>query len=242
MERKFEPKLTWNSSRDDVIEEFYKPALSNCVLYQRLAGYFSSTTFANVANEILNFIESNGRIQLITSPKLSESDKELFEKSVLEKEKILSTIFLSDLKDDPKNIKIEFAKLMAYMLTNEINGSPQLEIKIAIPSTGPGIYHQKIGIFKYKNNEKITFSGSINETGTGWRENIENFTVFRSWGDPLISLVNIYAISFANSILIFFGSSFKSLKKIVESIFSFSSTLFSNNSLSDSDNLGLVIN
>ena len=183
MERKFEPKLTWNSSRDDVIEEFYKPALSNCVLYQRLAGYFSSTTFANVANEILNFIESNGRIQLITSPKLSESDKELFEKSVLEKEKILSTIFLSDLKDDPKNIKIEFAKLMAYMLTNEINGSPQLEIKIAIPSTGPGIYHQKIGIFKYKNNEKITFSGSINETGTGWRENIENFTVFRSWGD-----------------------------------------------------------
>ena len=61
-DREFDPKLTWNSSRDDVINEFYKPALANCELYQRLSGYFSSSTFANVANEILDFIESNGRI------------------------------------------------------------------------------------------------------------------------------------------------------------------------------------
>ena len=58
MEREFEPKLTWNSSRDDVIEEFYKPALSNCVLYQAIF----HQQHLHVANEILNFIESNGRI------------------------------------------------------------------------------------------------------------------------------------------------------------------------------------
>ena len=103
--------------------------------------------------------------------------------SVLEGEKLLSTIFLEDLKKDPDGIKLEFTKLMAYMLTNNIDGKPQLEIKIAIPTTGPGIYHQKIGILKYKNGEKIAFSGSVNETGMGWHENIENFTVFRSWGD-----------------------------------------------------------
>jgi len=183
MKREFDPKLTWNSPRDDVIEEFYKPALLNCELYQRLSGYFSSSTFANVANEILEFIESKGRIQLITSPRLSETDKQLFEQSVLEGEKLLSTIFLDDLKNDPENLKIEFTKLMAYMLTNNINGKPQLEIKIAIPTSGPGIYHQKIGILTYENGEKIAFSGSINETGMGWNENIENFTVFRSWGD-----------------------------------------------------------
>ena len=93
MERGFDPKLTWNSSRDDIINEFYKPALSNCVLYQRLSGYFSSSTFANVANEILDFIRSKSKIQLITSPNLSDTDKQLFEQSVLEGEKLLSTIF-----------------------------------------------------------------------------------------------------------------------------------------------------
>lgn len=183
MTRKFDPKLTWNSSRDDVINEFYKPALVDCELYQRLSGYFSSSTFANVANEILEFIENKGKIQLITSPKLSEIDKKLFEDSVLEGEKLLSTIFLDDLKKDPDGIKLEFTKLMAYMLTNSIDGKPQLEIKIAIPTSGPGIYHQKIGILRYQNGEKIAFSGSVNETGMGWHENIENFTVFRSWGD-----------------------------------------------------------
>ena len=103
MEREFDPKLTWNSSRDDIINEFYKPALSNCVLYQRLSGYFSSSTFANVANEILDFIRSKSKIQLITSPNLSDTDKQLFEQSVLEGEKLLSTIFLEMPSDNPIN-------------------------------------------------------------------------------------------------------------------------------------------
>ena len=164
MERGFDPKLTWNSSRDDIINEFYKPALSNCVLYQRLSGYFSSSTFANVANEILDFIRSKSKIQLITSPNLSDTDKQLFEQSVLEGEKLLSTIFLDDLENDPDNLKLAFTKLMSYMLTNNIDGKPQLEIKIAIPNTGPGLFHQKIGILKYENGEKIAFNGSVNET------------------------------------------------------------------------------
>ena len=42
---RFEPKLTWESSRDNLIEEFYRPALKEAILYQRKAGYFSSTSF-----------------------------------------------------------------------------------------------------------------------------------------------------------------------------------------------------
>ena len=181
MKRAFEPKLSWNSGRDDLINDFFKPALVNCKLYQRLSGYFSSTTFASVAMEIIDFIESGGKIQLITGPEVSEADKVLLEQSVLEREKILSDNFLEDLKDDPDNIKLDFSKLMAYMLGNIIDGKPQLEIKIAIPKKGPGIYHQKIGIMKYDNGEKIVFAGSVNETWMGWNENIENFTVFCSW-------------------------------------------------------------
>ena len=183
MAREFDPKLTWNSITDDCINGFYKPALKNCKLYQRSSGYFSSSVFAHVAREILDFIETGGRIELIASPHLSSSDKELFEQSVLEREKLLGSIFLKDLKKDPDKLKFEFSKLMGYMLTNKINGKPQLEIKIAVPVRGAGIYHQKIGIFQYENEDKIAFSGSINETGPAWYDNKENFTAFRSWGD-----------------------------------------------------------
>lgn len=183
MGRVFEPKLTWNSSKDDMVNDFYRPALANCELYQRLSGYFSSTAFANVANEIIEFIESKGRMQIITSSQLSRVDKEFLEKSVTKKEELLSETILKELKNDPEGIKLEFSKLMGYMLANEVDGKPQMEMKIAIPTNGPGIYHQKVGIMRYRNGDKIAFSGSINETAMGWDKNFENLTVFCNWRD-----------------------------------------------------------
>ena len=181
--RIFDPKLGWSSTKDNLVEDFYRPALLDCEKYQRLAGYFSSTSFAYVANEMLEFIENNGCIQLITSPKLSEIDKKIIEHSIEDRIKFISDGFFEDLKKDPDKIKIHFAKLMAYMLTNQIDGKPQLEIKILIPKDGTGIFHQKAGILHYRNSEKIAFSGSVNETANGWSKNIENFKVFCSWND-----------------------------------------------------------
>jgi len=183
MTRDFDPKLSWNSLRDDCIKDFYKPALKNCQLYQRLSGYFSSSVFAHIAIEILEFIETGGRMELVTSPELSSTDKEIFEQSVLEREKLCNSIFLHDLQNDPDNLKFEFSKILGYMLANKIDGRSQLEIKIAVPVSGAGIFHQKVGILHYENGERIAFSGSINETGRGWYDNKEQFDSYRSWGD-----------------------------------------------------------
>jgi len=183
MTREFDPKLSWNSLSDDCINDFYKPALKNCNLYQRLSGYFSSSVFAHIALEILEFIETGGRMELVTSPELSSVDKDLFERSILEREKLCSSIFLHDLQNDPDNLKFEFSKIMGYMLTNKIDDKFQLEVKIAIPVSGAGIFHQKVGILHYPHDERIAFSGSINETGRGLYDNKEQFVSFRSWGD-----------------------------------------------------------
>ena len=177
----FKPKLSWSSPKDNIVNDFYRPALVNCRLYQRLSGYFSSTTFSAIALEILDFIQAKGQIQIITSPKLSSKDKELLEQSINKNEKILEDNFLEDLHDDPDGIKLDFFKLVGYMLSNDIDGKPQMDIKIAIPKDGGGVFHQKIGIMHYYNGEKIAFAGSVNETWGGWRENSENLTVFCSW-------------------------------------------------------------
>ena len=177
----FNPKLSWNSSKDDIVNSFYRPALTNCRLYQRLSGYFSSTTFSAIATEILDFIQSGGRIEIITSPKLASKDKDLLEQSVTKNMEVLEMGFLEELRSDPDGLKLEFFKLVGYMLSNTIDSKPQLEVKIAIPKCGGGIFHQKIGIIHYHNGKKIAFAGSVNETWKGWSENVENLTVFRSW-------------------------------------------------------------
>ena len=143
------PEIKWlwdTTTGDDIVQDFYKPALENAVFYQRKAGYFSSTSFIEISVQMIDFINRNGKMQLITSPNLSTFDKRQLEDSVKNKEEIFSEIFLDDLANDPDGTKQHFAKLMSYMLTNEIDGKPQLEIKIALTDDGKGIFHNKSGI------------------------------------------------------------------------------------------------
>ena len=178
---RFELKLNWNSLKDDLVEEFYRPALKDAILYQRKAGFFSSATFMDIANEVISIIGKKGRIQLITSPKLSAVDIDILKKSVEEKDRLISDLCLKEFFDDQDETKNDFRKLMAYMLVNQINGHPQLEIKIAFTKDGQGIFHEKLGIIHYLDGEIITFSGSVNETNYAWSKNIENFKAFCSW-------------------------------------------------------------
>jgi superfamily II DNA or RNA helicase len=178
------PEIKWHwdtTLGDNIIQDFYRPALKDAIFYQRKAGYFSSTAFVEISTEMINFIKRNGRMQLITSPNLSTFDKSIFEASVDDREKILSEIFLDDLANDPDGTKQHFAKLMAYMLTNEINGKPQLEIKIALTEDGRGLFHNKSGIIHQANEEIISFTGSNNETGSAWDVNDEEFVAVCSW-------------------------------------------------------------
>ena len=180
--RKFEPKLSWHSFDDDLINEFYRPALENATLYQRKAGFFSSTSFLDIAGEIISIIKKRGRIELITSPKLSSSDIDIIQKSVIDKEKLIEEMCLKKFfEDDEDELKKDFRKIMAYMLVTKINDKPLLEIKIALTEDGIGMYHEKLGIIYKQDDDIISFTGSINETSFAWKRNGENFKAFCNW-------------------------------------------------------------
>ena len=181
----FTPKIYYDRRVDNPLEDFYRPALKDAVFYQRMAGFFSSTSFFLIADEIIDLIKREGRMQLITSPHLSARDRAEMTKSVVD-DQILTDTFLDDLRDDPDKGKVLFYKLMGYMLKHKIDGKPQLEIKIAIPNHGgAGIWHLKKGLIHYENNKIICFDGSNNETGLAWSQtgNFESFWAFSSCGD-----------------------------------------------------------
>ena len=103
MKHYFDPKLSWNSDSDNILEDFYKPALSKCKKYDRLAGYFSSTSLVITAYETLDFIERGGIIRLVTGVEFSQQDADILEKSIDEK----NTIFKNALEDFEKSNDIQ---------------------------------------------------------------------------------------------------------------------------------------
>lgn len=160
-------------------QDFYKEVLPKTIEYNRAVGFFSSSSFVELADGIKSLISNHGRMKLITSPRLNKDDIEAIEKGYRAK----NDVYLNALKRDmtiPNSIE-ESNKLnvLAEMIETGI-----LEIKIAVTSTpSTSMYHEKIGLFKDENNNYIAISGSNNESENAISENFESFDVFCSWRD-----------------------------------------------------------
>ena len=177
--KKLNLKPVYYSDEENLLTSFYIPVLSESIEYKRVAGYFCSNTLAIVAKGISKFIENNGKIKLIANVVLTKEDQSAI-KSTLKK-------IQDDLLTEIKNLEEEFKKnhirMLGWLIKNK-----KLEIKIAVVESG--IEHQKIGILKDKEGNTISFSGSENETVSGWLNNDEQFHVFCSWKDGDIDHLN----------------------------------------------------
>lgn len=183
-------KSCYESGIDDIIEDFYVPVLSESVQYDRIAGFFSSTSLAVAARGIAEFIINGGRMRLITSPRLNGEDIEIVKKIVAND----PTLSPSDFGLDLDNLESEFekshVKALGWMLASGL-----LEMKLAVvynddgsicdseTISEKGLFHQKVGILKDAEGKEMSFSGSINETASAWVNNDEEFKVFKEWTD-----------------------------------------------------------
>ena len=169
-------KFKYDSDEDDLINDFYIPVLSNSCEYYRMSGFFSSTSLAISAQGISNFIVNGGKMKLICSAVLSKEDKRIIEESNVNPEKFIEKYALDDFNSLEDGFIKDHVEALGWMLANDF-----LEIKIAIPKNNHGLFHSKIGILKDGHGNLISFSGSENETASGWLHNIEEFKVFCSW-------------------------------------------------------------
>ena len=184
-------KAAYCSDDDDLLHDFYIPALSNSISYRRLAGYFSSNALAAAAKGIASFVKNGGRIQLIANVVLSEGDQEAIQDALKKKEQEV-LIEIDHLEDELKKNHI---RMLCWLIREN-----RLEIKIGV--VAKGIEHEKTGILEDANGNIISFSGSDNETVYGWLHNHEKFHVFCSWKDGdlhhLESDINIFERLWAN--------------------------------------------
>jgi len=134
-----------------------------------------------IGHDIISFCKKGGRIRLICSPSMAPEDVAIIAQSYEEKERdaVLARSVEADLD---ALLAIPEANARVRLL-GVLVGSGHLEIRLAIPSSGNGIFHSKVGIFSDVDNNQVGFIGSSNETWNGWHPqgNREAVEVFRSW-------------------------------------------------------------
>ena len=157
--------------------EFYNQVLPCTKLYRRAVGFFSSTSFLEISHGILSLVKNDGKMQLITSPRLNEDDVAAIKKGYESRENIYLRAFAREMTL-PKTINEQNRlNILANLIEMGI-----LEIKIAVTKNPEfSMYHEKIGLFVDDEENKVAISGSMNESETAISENFESFQVFCGW-------------------------------------------------------------
>ncbi len=178
-------KVSYDSGIDDILWDFYIPVLSHANQYDRISGFFNSSVLAVAAEGMAEFIENGGKMRLITCPRLSPADIKMIEKSVTDLDSILTEQFITEYSEIEDQFKKDHVRAMGWLLAQE-----RLDLRIAVVTNKgricsqeeierSGIMHQKVGILYDRAGNIISFSGSNNESFSGWTDNnIEEFKVF----------------------------------------------------------------
>ena len=150
----------YSSRRQNLKEQFLNKKLQNALTYDRIAGYFSSSLI-EAAGEALEAVQ--GSVRIVCNSDISVDDAKAF-KTAPYAQKLSWTkndAFFQDTK-----LKLRFKKL-ADLIT-----SKKLTVKV-LPDEAFGLIHGKAGVITYKDNKKIAFMGSVNESYTAWSLNYE---------------------------------------------------------------------
>lgn len=177
MLRDIKIKAVYDSEKDNILEDFYIPALSNSISYDRAVGYFDSKMLISAARGLSVFINNNGYMRLICGDTINEDEHLAIKEGYGEREirQRIENDFYEIIKSCDSDLFQHQLKTLTWMIKNS-----KLDVKIALRRNG--IHHQKTGIFRDSNGDFIVFQGSANETNNALLPyNFETINVFKGW-------------------------------------------------------------
>ncbi len=179
----------------DPLHNFYIPALSASVQYDRSAGFFSSSALAVAAAGVARLIQNGGRMRLLVGAALDEKDVEAVQAGYDLKARVTERL-LERFPDPQDALLQQRLQVLAWMVAEDT-----LEIKVVLPRDEHGLpipaqsvmdyFHAKSGVLTDANGDQVAFTGSINESETAWQKNYESFLVLFSWDATRAHLAQI---------------------------------------------------
>ena len=157
------------------VRNFFIPSLENSIKYDRAAGFFTSGALTQLVAGLEAFRLSNGKMRLITSPRLTEEDVQQINNGYDLRTKIQERIdeTLGECGENTPDSLGYLGRLVA---------DQTLDIRIALIKTPDiAMFHEKWGIFEDTDGNSCYFSGSNNETVNAQLHNAESFDTCMSW-------------------------------------------------------------
>jgi hypothetical protein len=197
-------RISYSSNENNPIADFYIPALECAVQYDRKSGFFGSAILSTVARGLGAMLHNQGKIRLIMGCQFSPQDIAAIEKGY-ELREALAFRLEANLQAPANFVQLKHFEILSWLIKYEY-----LDIKIAVPTKDKGIpiesdrtldpqhiFHEKVGIFTDSKGDRLAFSGSNNESLSGWSNNVESFHVYCDWeGDRDLERVNEEAYGF----------------------------------------------
>lgn len=167
----------YRSGATTLVDQFFRPALAQSTRYWRAVGYFSSSSLELFGAPLGDFVRGDGRIRLVTSVELRPDDIEVLRAHRGDAADVcaerLERIIEEEFGEGVGPGTDRLARLLDL---------GRLEIRIALPRHGSGIYHEKVGVF-LDGEDYVSFTGSANESRFAFEENCECLEVYPSWSE-----------------------------------------------------------
>ncbi len=187
----WEPSYATSDIREDgklvdVLHDFYIPALRRATRYDRVAGYFTSSSLAAASQGFSRFVENGGVARFVVGMQLDPDDAS----AILHgDEQRASQIMLAELESSqqwPSALR-HGVELLAWMVANghlSLRVGLRVHTKHGTPQpldfAQDGYLHEKWAIIG-DGADELFISGSLNESRTALAINAENITLQPSW-------------------------------------------------------------
>lgn len=171
----------------DMLHDFYIPALSLAERYDRVAGYFRSSSLAAASQGFSAFVGRGGKMRLIVGADLQAADVQ----AILDGDRQRLEECLNDELASPHSWPVGVRKgveLLAWMVAHGC-----LEVRVAFrvhgdtkrplswESVKDGYVHEKWFILYDQFGQRLYGSGTLNESRTALVHNAENISVHCDW-------------------------------------------------------------
>jgi len=171
----------------DMLHDFYIPALSLAVQYDRMAGYFRSSSLAAAAQGFSTFIGRQGKMRLIVGADLEPDDVRAILDGDLQRLAARLNGELDRTGSWPRGIR-NGVTLLAWMVEHEY-----MEVRVAFrihKKTGEplpfeavddGYVHEKWFVLRDASGNRLYGAGTLNESRTALLLNAENIDIHCDW-------------------------------------------------------------
>ncbi|PDO10502.1 MAG: helicase [Candidatus Reconcilbacillus cellulovorans] len=171
----------------DILHDFYLPALRLSVRYDRVAGYFSSSSLAAASQGFSAFVGRQGRMRLITGADLDPEDVRAILAGDAQRLASCLNRVLEQPESWPENVR-NGVTLLAWMVArgylevrvafrlHRITGEP-----LPLDSVEDGYVHEKWLVMADEFGNRLYGSGSLNESRTALTLNAENIDIHCDW-------------------------------------------------------------